>query len=299
MTLRHFRIFKAVAETGSFTKAAESLYITQSAVSHAIRELEERAGTALFDRLSKSISITESGRLLLEEVTPILTSCDVLDSRLGCLEKQAPVHIVSSITIAAFYLPSILKKFEEQWPGLPVTVEVVPAAAAVEVLRKGEADFALIEGAVPQGPFICEAFDSYEMHILCCPAYFAGHQEEGDSLSLERFCGERLLLREKGSAIRDTLDSALYLAGYTAYPAWTSVNSTALIEAAKAGLGLTVLPDRLVEKEIKEQSLITVRTEGLHLKNDLLVIRHKEKYMTEPLRSLLRLISGKEEVKPR
>ena len=57
MTLRHFRIFKAVAETGSFTKAAESLYITQSAVSHAIRELEERAGTALFDRLSKSISI--------------------------------------------------------------------------------------------------------------------------------------------------------------------------------------------------------------------------------------------------
>lgn len=299
MTLRHFRIFKAVAETGSFTKAAESLYITQSAVSHAIRELEERAGTALFDRLSKSISITESGRLLLEEVTPILTSCDILDSRLSCLEKQAPVHIVSSITIAAFYLPSILKQFEEQWPGLPVTVEVVPAATAVEVLRKGEADFALIEGAVPQGPFICEAFDSYEMHILCCPAYLSGYQEGGESLSLERFCGERLLLREKGSAIRDTLDSALYLAGYTAYPAWTSVNSTALIEAAKAGLGLTVLPDRLVEKEIKEHSLITVQTEGLHLKNDLLVIRHKEKYMTEPLRSLLRLISGKEEVKSR
>lgn len=296
MTLRHFRIFKAVAETGSFTKAAESLYITQSAVSHAIRELEERAGTALFDRLSKSISITESGRLLLEEVTPILASCDVLDSRINCLEKQAPVHIVSSITIAAFYLPAILKQFGELWPGLPVTVEVVPAATAVEVLRNGEADFALIEGAAPQGPFICEAFDSYKMYILCCPGYLPGYPDE-ECLSLERFCAKRLLLREKGSAIRDTLDSALYLAGYTAYPVWTSVNSTALIEAAKAGLGLTVLPDILVGKELEERSLITVRTSGLQLKNDLLVIRHKEKYMTEPLRSLLRLISGKGEVK--
>lgn len=125
--------------------------------------MEERAGTVLFDRLSKSIRITESGRLLLEEVTPILAACDALDSRIGSLEKKAPVHLVSSITIAAFYLPGILQSFEASWPGLPVTVEVVPAAAAVEVLRCGKADFALIEGAVPQGPFVCEAF----VHIKC------------------------------------------------------------------------------------------------------------------------------------
>ena len=158
MEVRQYRIFKEVAETGSFTKAAANLYITQSAVSHAVRDLEERAGTVLFDRLSKSIRITESGRLLLEEVTPILAACDALDSRIGSLEKKAPVHLVSSITIAAFYLPGILQSFEASWPGLPVTVEVVPAAAAIEVLRCGKADFALIEGAVPQGPFVCEAY---------------------------------------------------------------------------------------------------------------------------------------------
>lgn len=290
MTLRHFRIFKSVAESGSFTKAAEQLYITQSAVSHAIRELEERAGTLLFDRLSRSIRITESGRLLLEEISPILASCDALDSRIGCLERKAPVHIVSSITIAAFRLPEILKQFQIQWPGLPVTVDVVPAAAAVDLLRRGNADFALIEGAAPQGPFISEAFDSYRMHILCSPGYRKDHA----ALTLEEFCGERLLLREKGSAIRDTLDSALYLAGYTAYPAWSSVNSTALIEAAKAGLGLTVLPDILVMDELFEKSLITVQAEDLELKNDLLVIRHREKYITAPLCSLLKLITGKE-----
>ena len=287
MEVRQYRIFKEVAETGSFTKAAENLYITQSAVSHAVRDLEERAGTALFDRLSKSIRITESGRLLLEEVTPILAACDALDSRIGCLEKQAPVHLVSSITIAAFYLPGILRSFEERWPGLPVTVEVVPAATAVEVLRCGKADFALIEGAVPQGPFVCDVFDSYKMHILCAPGYLPVDK----ALSMEEFCGERLLLREKGSAIRDTLDSTLYLAGYTAYPSWTSVNSTALIKAAEAGLGLTVLPDLLVGNELREERLLTVQAEGLELKNELIVIRHREKYMTAPLRSLLELIT--------
>lgn len=287
MEVRQYRIFKEVAETGSFTKAAANLYITQSAVSHAVRDLEERAGTVLFDRLSKSISITESGRLLLEEVTPILAACDALDSRIGSLEKKAPVHLVSSITIAAFYLPGILQSFETSWPGLPVTVEVVPAAAAVEVLRCGKADFALIEGAVPQGPFVCEAFDSYKMHILCAPGYLPVDK----MLSMEEFCGERLLLREKGSAIRDTLDSTLYLAGYTAYPSWTSVNSTALIKAAEAGLGLTVLPDLLVGNELREERLLTVQAEGLELKNELLVIRHREKHMTAPLRSLLELIT--------
>lgn len=287
MEVRQYRIFKEVAETGSFTKAAANLYITQSAVSHAVRDLEERAGTVLFDRLSKSIRITESGRLLLEEVTPILAACDALDSRIGSLEKKAPVHLVSSITIAAFYLPGILRSFEASWPGLPVTVEVVPAAAAIEVLRCGKADFALIEGAVPQGPFVCEAFDSYKMHILCAPGYLPVDK----MLSMEEFCGERLLLREKGSAIRDTLDSTLYLAGYTAYPSWTSVNSTALIKAAEAGLGLTVLPDLLVGNELREERLLTVQAEGLELKNELLVIRHREKHMTAPLRSLLELIT--------
>ena len=125
------------------------------------------------------------------------------------------------------------------------------------------------------------------MHILCAPGYLPVDK----MLSMEEFCGERLLLREKGSAIRDTLDSTLYLAGYTAYPSWTSVNSTALIKAAEAGLGLTVLPDLLVGNELREERLLTVQAEGLELKNELLVIRHREKHMTAPLRSLLELIT--------
>ncbi|GIP30961.1 LysR family transcriptional regulator [Paenibacillus sp. J2TS4] len=283
MTLRHFKILRAVAETGNFTRAAERLYITQSAVSHAIRELEEMAETALFDRLSKSVQLTKSGRLLLEEILPILSSFEALEAHINGLEKRAPLHIVSSITIAAFWLPKILQAFHKDWPDIPIHVDVVSAANAIEILRNGKADIALIEGAAPQGPFICTPFASYPLYIVCAPDYPITHRD----LTLQQFCSEKLLLREKGSAIRDTLDSVLYLSGHTAQPAWTSVNSQALIEAAKAGFGITILPDVLVREPLSQGKLISLSVQDLLLKNELIAVRHRDKYLTTPLKTLL------------
>ncbi|WP_229106719.1 LysR family transcriptional regulator [Paenibacillus sp. 1001270B_150601_E10] len=288
MTLRHFEIFRAVAEAGNFTRAAEKLYITQSAVSHAIRELEEKAGTALFDRLSKSVQLTNSGKLLLEEIIPILSSCEDLDSRINRLETRAPLHIVSSITIAAFWLPIILKAFQKEWPDIPVHVEVVSAANAIDILRNGDADLALIEGTPPQGPFTSTLFASYPLYIVCAPDYPLAERE----LSLKEFCTETLLLREKGSAIRDTLDSALYLAGHTAQPAWTSVNSQVLIEAAKAGYGITILPDVLVNEPLAQGKLCLLSVQALSLKNEMYVVHHRDKYLTTPMKTLLQHIES-------
>ena len=120
MTIRHMEILKAISETGSFTKAARLLYITQSAVSHAVQELETEAGTLLFDRLSKTIRLTEAGNLLLQEILPILDSCKAVESKIKQLDRRAPIRIVSSITIASYYLPDALHRFEASHPDLPV-----------------------------------------------------------------------------------------------------------------------------------------------------------------------------------
>lgn len=295
MTLRHLTVFKTVAETENFTKAAEKLYITQSAVSHAIQELEEEAKTPLFDRLSKSVKITQSGALLLEEVIPILSAYDTLSAHIGEIEKKAPVRVVSSITIASFRLPGLLRHFNREWPGISFQVEVVSAAAAMEVLRAGKADIAFIEGALPDGPFETVSFDSYTLCAVCAPAYPAARTK----LSMDDFCAEKLLLREKGSAIRDAMDSALYLTGHTAYPSWSSVNSRALMEAAKAGLGIAVLPDLLVTQEIAAQNLSRVDIPELSLQNGMFAVFHKDKYLTAPLKAFLQLIEKKsDELKP-
>lgn len=290
ISLRHWLIFRTVSETGNFTRAAEKLYLTQSAVSHAIRELEESVGAVLFDRLSKRVQLTAGGRLLLEEVTPLLAASEALERRLGHLERRAPLPVVSSITIASFWLPRILLEMRRQLPETPVHVEVAPAAEAVRVLQAGGAELALVEGVRPQGPFLCRRFAEYPLKVVCAPHYPAA----GRRLSAEELCAEDLLLREAGSAIRDTLDSRLYLLGYTAHPVWVSVNSTALVEAAKAGLGITVLPDVLVEEALREGALVSLEVEELALKNDLLAVWHRDKYMSPALKTLLSCLPEEE-----
>ena len=94
MVLRHLEILEAIAETGTFTSAAKKLYITQSAVSHAVAELEKQAGTALFERFPKGVILTPCGVSLLEESRNILTACRNLDRRINHLEENTPINIV-------------------------------------------------------------------------------------------------------------------------------------------------------------------------------------------------------------
>ncbi len=282
LSQRHYQIFKIVAETGSFTKAAKELYITQSAVSHTIRELEKDMELDLFDRSFKKIRLTLAGQRLLEEIQPALTAWETLGKRLESLKGRAPIQVVSSITIASNWLPGILKEFEAAYPDLDVYVQVASAAKATEILRRGEADLALVEGTEPQGDFLCRHFSEYPLRIVCAP----GYPGIDHRLTLREFSKARLLLRESGSAIRDTFDSQLFLQGYTVHPRWESVNSTALLEAAKAGLGLTVLPETLVMREVEKGNLIFVEVEEMELKNDLIAVRFQDKYMTPPLLAL-------------
>ncbi|MDO4295886.1 MAG: LysR family transcriptional regulator [bacterium] len=286
MTLRHFQIYKAVAETQNFTKAAEKLYITQSAVSHAVREMEEEAGTLLFERLPKSVQLTSCGKSLLEEIEPILAAVQNLEKHISRLEQETPIHMVSSITIASVWLPEILKKFEMRYPKLPVEVEVMRAAGCVEALRNGKADLALIEGAKPQGPFTCLPFAVYDLKVLCAPQYPAVQKK----LSIQDLCEEKLLLREKGSAVREVFDSTLFLHGYELWPLWTSVSSHALKEAAKAGLGITVLPDLLIQKDVRRGELVELEVEGLCLKNESMILLQKNKNISSSLRELMEWI---------
>ncbi len=285
MTFRHLEIFEAVVETGSFTKAAKKLFITQSAVSHAVHDLEEMTGGPLFDRLGKSVRITKTGELLLQEAEPILTASKALEARLHTLEKNAPIHIACNITIANFYLPARLQAFSKAFPCISASVDVIPAATAIESLQRGKADLALVEGTVPQEPFSSKDMGAYALKAVCAPDYPLKERQ----LTLPQLCREKLLLREAGSAIRDTLDSQLYLAGCKAYPAWCSVNDSALLAAARAALGIAILPEAYVSEELKKQHLVELSIPDLVLENRMYAVWHRDKYLTEPLRALIEM----------
>ena len=283
MVLRYLEILEAVAETGTFTGAAKKLYITQSAVSHAVAELEKQAGTALFERLPKGAVLTPCGVSLLEESRGILTACRHLDRRIKHLEETTPVNIVSSITIASFMLPEILRQLKETAPDLHISVRVASANAALDILQRGNADIAFWEGAAPKGNFHTVFLGSYRLCAACAPDFPLPEQV----ITPARLCSCPLLLREPGSAIRDTLDNTLALASQKAAPVWESVNSLALIKAAEAGLGITILPEQLLSDSLLLKKLRIVRLDKMNMENQMLALYHKDRYITKNLQLLI------------
>ena len=338
MVLRYLEILEAVAECGTFTGAAKKLYITQSAVSHAVAELEKQAGTVLFERLPKGAVLTQCGVSLLEEARSILTACRNLDRRMNCLEENAPVKIVSSITIASFLLPEILRELKMSHPQIRFSVGVASANAALGILQRGDADMAFWEGTAPKGNFHAIPLGAYSLCAACAPEFvlpvdslsgdpllpggtlsekslLSGSTLSGDpllpggtlseksllsestlsgdpllpvdTLSPELLCRCPLLLREQGSAIRDTLDNTLALLGLKAEPVWESVNSLALVKAAEAGLGITILPERLLADSLLLKKLRIIHLDKINMKNQMLALFHKDRYIAKPFQILI------------
>ena len=108
-----------------------------------------------------------------------------------------------------------------------------------------------------------------------------------ETLSPELLCRCPLLLREQGSAIRDTLDNTLALLGLKAEPVWESVNSLALVKAAEAGLGITILPERLLADSLLLKKLRIVHLDKINMENQMLALFHKDRYITKPFQILI------------
>ncbi len=291
MNLRQLEVFRAVCEQGGFTRAAQSLYMTQPAVSHVIAELEKEAGCPLFDRISRRIYLTEAGRIFLEKARQILELHEELSAGFPALTGQAPLRIGSGITIANFHLPTILRRCRrlDGFPSVRVTVD--QAGRIEEALLNSELDVALIEGVVRHPHLIRQPFSSYDTAAFCAPSHPLATRSP---LSLDDLLTAELLLREPGSAIRDAFDSALLLRDRCAEPAWTSVNSPALAAAAREGLGVAVLPACLTEADVAAGRLVRLEVEGLTLRNQNQLVVHRDKTITPLLRLFMEAVTAEE-----
>lgn len=129
---------------------------------------------------------------------------------------------------------------------------------------------------------IAPGADCYQLCAACAPDF----PLPAETMQPGQLCRCPLLLREPGSAIRDTLDNTLALASLKAEPVWESVNSLALIKAAEAGLGITILPEKLLSDSLQLKKLRMIHLENLSMQNQMLALFHKDKYMTKPFQIL-------------
>lgn len=284
MNYKQCVIFREIAKTNNFTKAATNLFLTQSAISHAIKDLEEEAGTQLFERLHRSVKLTPAGELFLREIQPIIEEFESVEARLPDLEKQPPLKIASCITYAQTELPQLLRRFSVNHPEAHFNVQVFPASESIARLETGEVDLAFIEGKVQQVSFQAKKIADYRLCVVAAPD-FAEKQ-----LSLPELLQRPLLLRERGSAVREAFESFVVLQGFKPFPIWESVDSQALVSAVKAGFGLSVLPYRLVKEELLLGKLTEVKITDWQLTNDITALVRKSRYQSRILAEFWKML---------
>ncbi len=287
MTIRHLRIFLAVCQNRcNTTQAAREMHMTQPAVSLAIRELERYYGVRLFDRIGRRLQITAAGERLRSFAERINSTFNDMEYQMRNWDEVGMLRVGASYTIGSQFLPGYIRAFRQRFSEAEVKVQVGPSQQLERGIMTNELDVALIEG-VPLEPLLVSR-PYAEDHLAVVGAVGSPFADKR-TLSLEQFKRQRFLLREKGSGTRETFDHAVEAAGLSIEPIWEATSTTALLNAAIAGIGLAVLPKRMVEPSLRRGEVIELKVEGLEFRRFFYIVYHKDKYLSPAMRVFLSL----------
>ena len=260
MADRRLQVFHAVAKHLSFTKAGESLCMTQPAVTFQIRQLEDQFNTRLFDRAHGRIGLTPAGTVAFAYAEKILALTAELDARLRDLGGQVagPLLIGASTTIADFLLPQILGEFKATHPGVAPSLFVGNSEAVQQRLGERALDIGFIEGDSYLPSLAGERLCSDELQVVCAPGHALARCR---SVAAGALVEHAYLSREQGSGTREVTDHYLKRAGIEP-GALNVVMEASSLEALKglvaAGMGFAIMSHVSVLKEVRLGLLVRI-----------------------------------------
>jgi DNA-binding transcriptional LysR family regulator len=247
MEFRQVEHFLAVARTGSFTAAAAQVHVVQSALSASIRKLENELGSALFERTTRRVMLTEAGDALLPLAQRILADVDAARDEVAAIAEltRGRVAIGTIQTLTAIDLPAQLGRFRQRYPGIHLHVRdgTVPALAAA--VTSGRLDLSFLASAEPLADGLISFTRWTQQLVLVCPA---GHRlGKRRRIRLPELENEPFLVFSR-SGIHALTERHCTAAGVRLNPVCEATHVPLLVELVAAGLGVTVLPRPVAER---------------------------------------------------
>ena len=276
-----------VYQEESITRAAEKLHMTQPATSRAIREMEEYYHTKLFERSGRGIRVTSAGTRLYPSAARLLSLYDEMDAEMKNWDTSGRLRIGSSISIGSCILPQLINRFSKKYPELELYVKVDSSDVIEQNILENHLDFALIEGSVHSEKLKSSVFLDDELVPVCSRFHpLAGAEDiELDSLKKEHF-----LMREPNSGTRQLADSSFALKNFQIKPAWESTSTAALINAVSIGLGISILPKRMLEKQLRMHQIASFTIRDLDLKRHYSLIYHENKFVSPTMQEFFDML---------
>jgi len=288
MELSQLRSFLQVAEEGGVTRAAETLCLTQPAVTQQIQALERELGTLLFDRTGRGVRLTAAGAALVEHARQSLAILDEVRGVIADLETGVTGRLVigAGVTTSIFQLPSPLRAYREAYPGVDVAVTTGRSREVTAMVLGREVDLGLVTTTV-EDPSLT-AMELYEEEIaLVAPA---GHVR---AMGLDALSAAPMILFPKGAGFRDYLDRVLAEVGISANVKMETDSVEAIKSFVAVGLGVSFLPMPAVDAELRSGALSMVSVDGLpKLTRRTSVVYRKDRYLSAAARAFLAVLTG-------
>jgi DNA-binding transcriptional LysR family regulator len=271
MTIRQLEVFLAVARAQSFSRAAERIHLSQPTLSQHMHQLEQELGAPLFVRQSRSVTLTEAGRVFEDYARQLVTTLDAGKQAIAQLDGLARGSLVvgAGTTPGTYVLPDVIARFQEKYPGVTVELRVASSKAVEQRLRNGEVDVALVGGHILGPRERCVNAGIVDELRLIVPT---GHPRRTGALSRAQLARERLLIREEGSATRQVTERALRNAGVAIGTTMELDHTETIKRAVMAGLGVAFVSRYAIENELRAKRLRVMPVKGLRIRRHFHVI---------------------------
>jgi DNA-binding transcriptional LysR family regulator len=252
---RQLRAFSILAKTGSFTRTARELHLTQSAISHAMKALEEDLGCLLFERVGKKVMLTEAGDLFLPEAEKILSGMRLARERLDQLvnSRHGRLRFGAIPTTCQYVVPSVLREFRERYPECTIQMEPGNTAEVIEALRENRVDLALALEPKREEQFVFRPLFTDELHFIVSPSH---PWARAGRVNRQEITRQNFILYSKSSYVFGQI-SDYFLGEKIVLPSSIELGSMeAIKELVKLGVGVSLFPPWTVRAELEEKSLV-------------------------------------------
>ena len=288
ITIRQLQIFESVAQHLSYTRASEVLYLTQPAVSMQIKQLESIVGMPLFERMGKSLFLTEAGDELLiyaRNISQQLTEVsDVLDELRG--SKRGRLNIAVATTATSFSL-KLLGEFYKRFPSANITLDVTNRASLLTHLANNTIDM-VIMGQPPEGLDVEAVAFMENPLVVVAPKT---HELVGKkNIPLKVLQQETFIMREHGSGTRIAMERFFDESGYSISSVMEMSSNEAINQAVEAGLGLGIVSRDTLELKLTLEQLVILDVESFPIMRHWYLVHRKGKRFTALMSAFKNLV---------
>src|SRR5271157_895416 len=289
INLNQLRIFHAVTETRSFTRAAEVVHLTQPGISKHIKQMEEYYGVPLFDRLGKKVALTQAGEILFEATQEIIASITAAEQQIKELTGLHGGKLVlgASFPIGISFLPGVLAAFRKQHPAVELMLDISLGDKIVAKILANKLDLGLVSHEVHDPRLTCSEFLTDEL-IVITPSnhrWANKHRIKPQDLLEETF-----ILAARGAGIRAVVEDRLREKGVVLKNVLEFGNLEGVKRAVEAGLGVSIQSQSVVRREISAGSLAGVALAGMDVKLMHFYVHRKDKHLSSATKAFMALL---------